>query len=138
MIVGYFAADGSPYVWCQLTIPGLDVIGSVRFLVDTGSDTTILHPDAGTRIGCPFDRLDRPVEVISAGGMSVYHTEPAVITFYDDDDMPRELEPDLYIGKPDPVTDGLDALLGRDILNELEMEYAPRRGQLKFSLDGER
>ncbi len=137
MIAGYFASDGSPYIWCRLTIPGLDVVGSVRFLVDTGSDTTILHPDAGSLIGCPFDQLTRPVEFISAGGTHVYHTEPAIIEFYDDD-MPQEFELDLYIGKPNPATDGLDSLLGRDILNELEMEYAPRRGRLGLYRDEER
>ena len=138
MIAGYFAADGSPYVWCQLTIPGLDVFGSVRFLVDTGSDTTILHPYAGTRIGCPFDRLTRPEEFIGAGGTHVYYREPAIIEFYDDDSAPREIEIDLYIGKPHPVTNGLDSLLGRDVLNELEMEYAPRRERLSLRLDAER
>ena len=137
MIPGYFAADGSPYVWCQLTIPGLDVVGSVRFRVDTGSDTTILHPYAGTRIGCPFDQLARPEEFIGAGGMHVYYSEPAVIEFYDNDSVPRQIELDLYIGKPHPLTDGVDSLLGRDVLNEWEMRYAPRRGQLLFSLDGE-
>ena len=138
MIAGYFAADGSPYVWCQLTIASLDVVGSVRFLVDTGSDITILHPDAGTPIGCPFDRLTRPEEFISAGGTHVYHREPAVIEFYADDSAPLEIELDLCIGKPHPVTDGLDSLLGRDVLNQLEMEYAPRRDQLTLRLDAER
>lgn len=134
MIAGYFSGDGSPYVWCQLIIPGLDVVGSVRFLVDTGSDATILHPDAGTRIGCPFDRLIRPEEFIGAGGTHVYYREPAFIAFHDDDSTPREFEIDLHIGKPHPVTNGLDSLLGRDVLNEMEMEYAPRRERLTLHM----
>ncbi len=138
MIAGYFAGDGSPYVWCRLTIPGLDVVGSVRFLVDTGSDATILHPDAGIRMGCPFDRLTTPAEFVSAGGTHVNYRELAVIRFHDDESMQREFEIELYVGKPHPVTNGLDSLLGRDVLNEMEMEYAPRRGRLTLRSNEER
>ena len=132
MIAGYFAGDGSPYVWCRLTIPGLDVVGSVRFLVDTGSDATILHPDAGIRMGCPFDRLTTPAEFVSAGGTHVYYRELAVIGFHDDESMQREFEIELYVGKPHPVTNGLDSLLGRDVLNRWRIVYDPTDSALEI------
>lgn len=89
-------------------------------------------------MGCPFDRLTTPAEFVSAGGTHVYYSELAVIGFHDDESMQREFEVELYVGKPHPVTNGLDSLLGRDVLNEMEMEYAPRRGRLTLRSNKER
>ena len=57
MIAGYFAADGSPYVEMRVNLPRLGVAGQVHFLVDTGSDTSILHPSASVDLRCPFDAV---------------------------------------------------------------------------------
>ena len=46
MIAGRFTDDGLPYIDGIVTFVRLGVSGRVRFLIDTGSDTTILHPDA--------------------------------------------------------------------------------------------
>ena len=137
MIAGYFAEHGRPYVRCRLHLPRLGIIQDVDFLVDTGTDATILHPWDGTRIGCPFDELSHPVAMTSAAGLHVYYAETAVISLYDGETR-HDFRIDLHIGKPHPVTNILDSLLGLDVLNELEMEYAPRRGQLRFYLDAER
>ena len=72
---------------------------------------------------CPFDLLDNPAEFISAGGALIYYVEPAVLWFNDSDGSTLELEIQISIAKPDPVTDGLDSLLGRDLLNQVRMEY---------------
>ena len=135
MITGYFAPDGSPHVKARVSLPRLGVVGEVDFLVDTGTDTTILHPTAAKDLRCPFDELSTPVDVTSAGGAHTYYAENAVVSFYDGE-VRHDFRISLHIGKPDPVTDGLDSLLGRDVLNELKMEYAPRRGRLSFRLDG--
>ena len=114
----------------------IGVIGNANFLVDTGTDTAILHPFDAGNLHRPFDELSNPLVATSAGGQHTYYAEPAVVSFYD-----GETRPDFRtnpIGKPHPVTDALDSLLGRDILNEFEMEYAPRRGQFSFHLDDER
>ena len=137
MITGYFATDGGPYVKTRVNLPRLGVIGDVHFLIDTGTDATILHPTAGDGLGCPFDELSNPVDVTSAGGPHTYCAETAVVSFYDGEAR-HDSRIDLHIGKPNPATDGLDSLLGRDILNELEMEYAPRRGRLGLYRDEER
>ena len=136
MISGYFAEDGEPYVRCRVHLLKFTLVEEIDFLVDTGSDTTILHPEAGIKLGCPFAELSNPLDVTGAGGSHTYYAEPAVVSFYDEDTR-HDFRIDLHIGKPDPVTNGLDSLLGRDVLNELDMQYAPRRGQLVFSLDAE-
>ena len=136
MIDGYFEADGRPYVRCRLHLPRFQAVEEVDFLVDTGADTTILHPEDGYRLKCPFDELSNPVDVTGAGGQHTYFTEPAIVSLYDGETR-HDLRINLYVGKPHPVTDGLDSLLGRDVLNELEMEYAPGRGRLNFNLGRE-
>ena len=136
MIAGYFA-HGRPYVRCRLHLPRLGIIQDVDFLVDTGTDASILHPWDGARIGCPFDELSHPVAMTSAAGPHIYYAETAVISFYDGETR-HDFRINLHVGKPHPVTNSLDSLLGLDILDELEMEFAPRRGRLFFYLDEER
>lgn len=134
MIVGYFAPDGSPRIRARVNLAGLGVVGDVHFLVDTGTDTTILHPTDADDLHCPFDELSNPVVATSAGGQHTYYAEPAVVSFYDGETR-HDFRTNIQIGKLHPITDSLDSLLGRDVLNELEMEYAPRRGRLRFRLD---
>lgn len=135
MIIGRFTDDGLPYVDGFVTLLRLGVRGRVRFLVDTGSDTTTLHPDAAAGLGCPFDLLDNPAEFISAGGVLLYYMEQAVLSFNHVDGGTAEFAIDISVAKPDPVTDGLDSLLGRDLLNQVRMDYDFPRDRLTLHQD---
>ena len=130
MIAGRFTDDGLPIIECTVFLPRFGLRGQITFMIDTGSDTTILHPRAAADLRCPFDLLDNPDEFISAGGFLLYYTEPAVLSFNDSDGGTREFEIDISIAKPDPLTDELDSLLGRDVLNRVRMEYDFPRGSL--------
>jgi len=130
MIAGQFTNDGRPIIECTVSLPRFGLRGQITFLVDTGSDTTILHPDAAADLGCPFDLLDNPAEFISAGGVLLYYMEQAVLSFNDVDGGTAEFVIDISVAKPDPVTDGLDSLLGRDLLNQVRMDYDFPRGRL--------
>ena len=130
MIAGRFTDDGLPIIECTVSLPRFGLRGQATFLIDTGSDTTILHPDAAAGLGCPFDLLDNPAEFISAGGVLLYYMEPAVLSFHDVDGSTAEFVIDISVAKPDPVTDGLDSLLGRDLLNQVRMDYDFPRGRL--------
>lgn len=85
MIAGQFTDDGRPIIECTVFLPRFGLRGQLTFLIDTGSDTTILHPDAAADLGCPFELLDNPAEFISAGGVLLYFFEPAVLSFNDSD-----------------------------------------------------
>ena len=132
MFAGYFTDDGRPYVECQLALPRFRVSGTVHFLLDTGADTTVLHPDDGRILRCPFNALENPAEFVGIGGRLLYYMEPAIITF-GESIAAGEFDITISIAKPDPVTDGLDSLLGRDILNRLRMEYDFRRRRLELA-----
>ena len=134
MIAGYFTAEGNPIVRARVSMPRLGVAGDTFFLVDTGSDTTILHPFDGRNMGCPFDRLENPVGVSSISGAQTYYAEPAVVSFFDGA-IRRDFRTGIYIARPLPEVDELDSLLGRDVLNRLGMEYDFERGRLYFGTE---
>ena len=126
MIEGYFHEDGTPYVEVRLVLPHLGISDTVKMLVDTGATSTILHPDDGGDMDLPFDELRNEVIVTSVSGTQTYYAEPAVVSFYDGEAR-QDFRIDLYVAKPHPVFDGLESLLGRDILNQLSVEYDFRR-----------
>ena len=134
MIAGYFTAEGNPMVRARVSMPRLGVAGDTSFLVDTGSDTTILHPFDGRNMGCPFERLENPVGVGSISGAQTYYAEPAVVSFFDGA-IRRDFRIGIYIARPLPEVDELDSLLGRDVLNRLGMEYDFERGRLYFGTE---
>ena len=57
MIIGELGLFGRPYVRCRLLLPRIDVSGRITFLVDTGADSSYLHPHDGVGLGVPFDLL---------------------------------------------------------------------------------
>ena len=135
MIAGYFKPDGIPYVECRLSLPRLGCLGRVHFLIDTGADTTTLHPDTASEMGCPFDALVNPDQFTGVGGTLLYYTERAILTFEDEDGGAQRFEINIAVAKPHPVTNDLDSLLGRDILNQLDIvEYSFPRRRLLLTL----
>ena len=131
MIVGYFDLDGAPIVLAYAAIERLQMGGRVEFLVDTGADSTALHPADAKRLGCDFDALGTPIPVGGIGGSHEYCSEPATITLESDDgDYETNLEIDIAI--PDDDNDDLPSLLGRNIIISLRMEYNYNTGILHF------
>ena len=120
--VGYFTALGLPYVKVRLFLPRLGVVGQVDFLVDTGAVSTVLHSDDAEDIGCPFDQLVLPAAFQGVGGSLTYYRESALVRL-GNDDAPVDFAAEISIAKPGSTADGLDSLLGRDVLNRLRMEY---------------
>ena len=130
MIYGYFDEAGQPWVWVRLTIPRLGIVSHwVLFFVDTGADSTCLHPDDGRLIGCPFDALVNPAVFGGTGGAHTYYIEPAIVSLQEDDTA-FTFEVPLSIAKPHPVADEVPSLLGRDVLNQVRMDYDFLAGRL--------
>ena len=131
MIDGFFGSDGHAYLEGHVYMPRFGIVGRVEFLVDTGADVTTLHPDDADDLGCPFDELENPVEVSGVGGEQTYYNEPVIILFYGTD-RTYGFRVTIPIGKPSEETDGLESLLGVDILNRMRMDYDFRRRRLWF------
>ena len=84
---------------------------------------------------CPFDLLENPAEFIGVGGTLHYYFEPAVLSFDDSDGGTWEFEIDISVAKPGPLTDGLDSPLGRDLPNQMRMDYDFQGSRLALHRD---
>ena len=131
VIAGYFVEGGVPYVKLRIFLPRLSVVGSVDFLVDTGAVTTVLHPGSARDLACPFDQLVLPIPFEGVGGVQTYYRELALIGFEESNEG-QDIAFELSIAKPGSPADGLPSLLGRNILNQLRMEYNFPQGRLEF------
>ena len=130
MIVGHFDAFGRPYVKGRVIIPRLDVSENVSFLVDTGADSTCLHPRDALGAGVPFGRLRNRELSRGIGGSSPYFHEPATLVF-PDGRAARLYGVGLLIAEPDEANGNLPSLLGRNVINHWYMAYDPANGRLE-------
>ena len=124
MIQGRFDQQRRPYVPGWLILPRLGVQGDVEFLVDTGADSTIIHPSDGQKLGIPFGELQSEIVSVGIGGNHPYFLEDAVILFEDNTSL-REYRCEVLIGKPSASLNRLPSLLGRSLLNNWRMVYDP-------------
>ena len=140
MIAGYFHpsfAHPLPMVQVGLFLPGITLDWVlVDFLLDTGADTTALHPpDAIFRVGIDRAALHQPSlwpnrrAASGVGGSSEYYRHPAHYAFRHADGRVQTVRTDLWIARPGPANDSLESLLGWDVLRHfrLEFDWARRR-----------
>ena len=124
-IEGYFEADyivPAPYVEGSVRITRWRVEAAVRFLVDTGADTTTLNAEATRSLGIAPAQLaqGQQVAVSGVGGVTAYVREPAVVRLYDDAAAEwRSFSTmlDIHAGEEEDETASLPSLLGLDVLN---------------------
>ena len=103
-------------------------------MVDTGATDTLLHPRDGSNLGVPFAELSNPVERRGIGGTRTYYGESAVVLLLDDDSW-RRFDVELYISPPQAGSGSLlPSLLGRDVLNQIRMDYYFPAGLLEFAV----
>ncbi|MYC31993.1 MAG: hypothetical protein F4X64_02315 [Chloroflexi bacterium] len=137
MIVGEFDPSGRPTVEGHLTLPRFGIFRTINFLVDTGADSTCIHPRDGAPARIPFDLLGGSVPSSGVGGTVTYFRELAVLEFLDVE--AREIhkyELDVFIAKPEPDSrhsiNRLHSLLGRDVLDRWRMVYERTDNLLEF------
>lgn len=135
MIRGRFDHQGRPYVPGRLILPRFNIQGEVEFLVDTGADSTILHPLDGQKLGLPFGELQSEIVSVGIGGDHRYFLEDAVLLF-EDDTLLREYRCEVLVGKPSSNLNRLPSLLGRSLLNLWRMVYDPTEDRLEMSHRG--
>ncbi len=124
MILGAFDERGRPLIRGKIAIPRLGARGYVTFLVDTGADSTCIHPRDASRMGIPFNRLFDSEISTGIGGGSVYFREAAIVSFAEEG-MERLYAIDLLIAEPREGNYEFPSLLGRDVLNRWRIVYDP-------------
>ena len=134
MLRGRFGnTSGRPYLEGRLFIPRLRLHADISFLVDSGSDVTVLHPLDGTQMGIEYKNLNAGGETTGIGGVSQNFAERAIVVF---DEAERRILwtywIDLLIASPKRQIMDLPSVLGRDILDRWTWRYNPSKGELKF------
>ncbi|MBM2827259.1 MAG: Peptidase protein [Dehalococcoidia bacterium] len=83
MIRGYFGGPGArlrPFVIASVSIPHLQIRGTVHFLVDTGADTTLLAPRDAKELGLDINSLPQSPPSMGVGGPTPTASTEATIT----------------------------------------------------------
>ena len=75
MIQGWFE-DAQPTIMARVLIPRLMVNAYATFLIDTGSDSSGIHPDPTVFADLPHGQLENPFVITGATGSSRRFTEP--------------------------------------------------------------
>ena len=126
-IDGWFNRSGRPLFEAELLLPAHDIRLTLPFLVDTGSDRTLLLPSATEKLGVDFEQLaDRTYRTTGIGGSMRVARVPARLVFYGSSTYLYDLE--VGIAAPDPGgrRSPVEALLGRDILERWYLHYDRR------------
>jgi hypothetical protein len=120
MIKGRFGnTSGRPYIDGYLEIPHLSVRGNISFVLDTGSDCTVLMPLDANRLRLDYARLVGSPQDESQGfnGRSVDFVVPASLIIREETAFAHGYEIDLRVPEPKDGTDDIPSILGRDILD---------------------
>lgn len=131
MIPGEFDSAGCPYIKGFLVVTRLGIYGDVKFLLDTGAESTCLHPADSVNLNIPFGRLLSPTRSHGIGGSSLYHRETAVLSFLDDEAV-QSYRLQLHIAEPTNANTRFPSLLGRDVLNRWRIVYDPTDSTLEI------
>ena len=125
-------SGGAPLIKVRLTLQSRS--DDVRFLIDSGSDVTILHPtDAQSLLGNDLHRIDferdpRCIAGLGVGGGADRVVRDATYTLRSVDDETYAVEMPILIARPTPAEPGdhgnwrLPSLLGRDFLRHFRFE----------------
>lgn len=134
MIQGWFE-DAQPTIMARVLIPRLMVHAYATFLVDTGSDSSGIHPDPTVFAALPYGQLENPFVITGATGSSRRFTEPATIAIASADGTSvYHYDVDIWIATPQDVPAGLPCILGQDILKDLRMTHDPTDDILTFDV----
>lgn len=135
MLTGRFGdTSGRPYIEGRLVLPRLGLQADISFLIDTGADTSLLHPTDGKVLGIDYSKLTGKDESIGVGGVCYNYLEEAMLLFTEPGKRLYVYTLDLAISPNSPDIMDLPSLLGRDILDQWGMTYRPKKKQLSFTV----
>ena len=133
MIKGSFdLSTRRPYLQGLLLFPNLHLRGRVDFLVDTGSDCTILHPADAALIGVEYKNLKGAVPAKGTTGISSNYQESGLLLFLEENGRIPVYRVRILIAPRTEDNYDLPSLLGRDVLDKWRMLYDPNRNRLEF------
>ena len=98
----FHGRSGLPIVEGIVQFPRLGIVKAVKFLVDTGCDSTTLMPDDGLKMGIPWDDLTAGGTATGIGGRVQQFVERGVVAFAERDGRIHTYRFDISIMPPLP------------------------------------
>ena len=131
MIIGYFALAGAtrrPFIQCEVSIPVYPDIAptSIEFVVDTGSDITVISPDDAESLGLRVAALDLGQTTRGVGSAFATRVVQSHITV-------QGFSTPHLLHIPE-VRHPMPSLLGRDFMRDFALFMEERTGRV-FLLD---
>lgn len=103
----------------------------VTFLVDTGSDRTVIHPRDAEKLRLSYERSfigSDVTTVVGIGGRAEEHIEPCfVLLQHDDRRLDRILIP-MHFARPVPDNALFPSVLGRDVISYYRLVFDQKAG----------
>lgn len=130
MIRGY-VDGGRPVVDVFVSLPRIGRFGAVSFLIDTGSDSSVIHPDDALGLGIEFEHEFQgvsPRASAGVGGVALEYVEEAVLSLRREDRRWEEIELDIAIAVPTRSNASLPSLMGRDVLRRYRLTFEEGAG----------
>jgi hypothetical protein len=124
------------FVAVYLEVPRLGVRGPVRFMVDTGSQTSFFAPRDASALGIVHARdfSGAPTSVSTGiGGAAEEFQEGVFLTFVHTDRTPELIGLRRFgILLPTSATENLPSILGLDVLRYFRLTFEPRSRLLQL------
>ena len=120
--MGYLDSLGRPFITIYVLFPAMRNEGNIDFLIDTGSDSTVLSGADATLLGVDVSRLTTVGTTHGIEGMDVpklgIPAEGILILTADDSQMKELLLPRSQVIQNLPLS-----LLGRDIIQQFHLFF---------------
>jgi hypothetical protein len=125
-----------PYVWAFVYLPAFQRRVLVPFLLDTGADATILHPQDSLRVlgESEITGLGNATPFGGAGAGKDHYPAEALLVFMNDDGSLRQIRLTIYVAEPGTHNQRIESLLGRDALSHFLLAFD--QGAKTFTLGG--
>jgi len=123
-----------PYVQGLLFIPRLRKNRRIDFLVDTGSDSTILNPSDGVMMDIDYGKLRYNSDIYGVGQNIKASSQRALVTFATDEGKLVVYSIDLVITPNIPDIQILPSQLGTDVLHRWQMYWNSHEDRLDFKV----
>lgn len=127
------APTAVPYVRAAIQIPSLRRQVVASFLIDTGADTTVIHPQDSLRLFQPAEirALPSPVGIDGAGAGKAHYPIEVNIVFLHHDNSLQAVPITAYVGDPSHNMN-FESLLGRDVLESFVMHFDQKAQSVTF------
>jgi hypothetical protein len=130
-VIRGFVDEGRPFITGTLSIPRLNFVSQIPFLVDTGSDTSIVHPRDAMKLGILHDLHFAGSDLglsSGIGGNVAEYDEPCELLLEHEDGASERLLVSMGFAAPTVANFGFPSLMGRDILRYYRLTFEELRG----------